>query len=299
MSVGTTANPAADCGAANVRCINQPDAKWTTPNSNIFDKFPLTNNDRTVDFTDPKTRNGVAGIDKGENFVDGKVYPTKPPPTLPVLVESSFSVPPAKADSKGKSVTYDAADSTLSFSNDFITKTFDPADPVLGAEVSPPSFKLAGFSGSQVEFTATTPLFTIHNGPTTFMTGELDVLTYFIATNKFVGTIIPISIAGVAADSPFFDSALPGVISEFLQGIDEYLNPNSTLFDPNFPLIYTSQPDLNLYALTDHFSAYAESSLTDSVILQIPEPSTWAMMLLGLAGLGYAGYRRAREPRAA
>ena len=30
----------------------------------------------------------------------------------------------------------------------------------------------------------------------------------------------------------------------------------------------------------------------------VPEPSTWAMMLLGFAGLGYAGYRRAREPRA-
>jgi PEP-CTERM motif len=28
----------------------------------------------------------------------------------------------------------------------------------------------------------------------------------------------------------------------------------------------------------------------------VPEPSTWAMMLLGFAGLGYAGYRRAREP---
>ncbi len=26
----------------------------------------------------------------------------------------------------------------------------------------------------------------------------------------------------------------------------------------------------------------------------VPEPSTWAMMLLGLAGLGFAGYRRAR-----
>jgi hypothetical protein len=26
----------------------------------------------------------------------------------------------------------------------------------------------------------------------------------------------------------------------------------------------------------------------------VPEPSTWAMMLLGFAGLGYAGYRRAR-----
>jgi PEP-CTERM motif len=31
----------------------------------------------------------------------------------------------------------------------------------------------------------------------------------------------------------------------------------------------------------------------------VPEPSTWAMLLLGFAGLGYAGYRRAREPRAA
>ncbi|HEY1865320.1 MAG TPA: hypothetical protein VGG77_16895 [Roseiarcus sp.] len=31
----------------------------------------------------------------------------------------------------------------------------------------------------------------------------------------------------------------------------------------------------------------------------VPEVSTWAMVLLGFAGLGYAGYRRAREPRAA
>ena len=31
----------------------------------------------------------------------------------------------------------------------------------------------------------------------------------------------------------------------------------------------------------------------------VPEPSTWAMMLLGFAGLGYAGYRRARRSHAA
>jgi unsaturated chondroitin disaccharide hydrolase len=30
----------------------------------------------------------------------------------------------------------------------------------------------------------------------------------------------------------------------------------------------------------------------------VPEPSTWAMMLVGFAGLGFAGYRRAREGRA-
>jgi PEP-CTERM motif len=28
----------------------------------------------------------------------------------------------------------------------------------------------------------------------------------------------------------------------------------------------------------------------------VPEPSTWAMMLLGFAGLGFAGYRRTRKP---
>jgi hypothetical protein len=27
----------------------------------------------------------------------------------------------------------------------------------------------------------------------------------------------------------------------------------------------------------------------------VPEPSTWAMMLLGFAGLGFAGYRRTAE----
>jgi hypothetical protein len=27
----------------------------------------------------------------------------------------------------------------------------------------------------------------------------------------------------------------------------------------------------------------------------VPEPSTWAMMLLGFAGLSFAGYRRARK----
>ena len=29
----------------------------------------------------------------------------------------------------------------------------------------------------------------------------------------------------------------------------------------------------------------------------VPEPSTWAMMLLGFAGVGFAGYRRARAGR--
>jgi hypothetical protein len=42
-----------------------------------------------------------------------------------------------------------------------------------------------------------------------------------------------------------------------------------------------------------------DDSLTINIGTVVPEPSTWVMMLLGFAGLGYAGYRGAREPRAA
>jgi hypothetical protein len=40
----------------------------------------------------------------------------------------------------------------------------------------------------------------------------------------------------------------------------------------------------------------AAFSLSGSVV---PESSTWAMLLLGFAGLGFAGYRQARRAGAA
>ena len=45
--------------------------------------------------------------------------------------------------------------------------------------------------------------------------------------------------------------------------------------------------------------ARLQGTLIDSGSNTIPEASTWAMMLLGFAGLGFAGYRRARADRSA
>jgi hypothetical protein len=35
------------------------------------------------------------------------------------------------------------------------------------------------------------------------------------------------------------------------------------------------------------------------VVASIPEPATWAMMTIGFAGLGFAGYRKTRAARLA
>jgi hypothetical protein len=42
---------------------------------------------------------------------------------------------------------------------------------------------------------------------------------------------------------------------------------------------------------------FALDNLTTRVVSTIPEPSTWALMLLGFAGLGYAGYYRSQNGR--
>ncbi len=43
----------------------------------------------------------------------------------------------------------------------------------------------------------------------------------------------------------------------------------------------------------------SDGFVTISPELTVPEPSTWAMMLLGFAGLGFVGYRRRRTLAAA
>jgi hypothetical protein len=75
-------------------------------------------------------------------------------------------------------------------------------------------------------------------------------------------------------------------------------------FNSEGELIFHSPAGVPLFvAITGEFNALRTNGGTFNlgstfaftlVSGAVPEPSTWAMMLLGFAGLGYAGYRKAR-----
>ncbi len=67
--------------------------------------------------------------------------------------------------------------------------------------------------------------------------------------------------------------------------------PNDTGSHDGLSLI---APNVLLVDLTGDAPA-----IGDKLVIDIPEPSTWAMMALGFAGLGFAAYRRAGVVRAA
>jgi hypothetical protein len=66
-------------------------------------------------------------------------------------------------------------------------------------------------------------------------------------------------------------------------------NGIGAISDPG-PFSMTEQA---VFTLTP-FAQLVNRGQTEVKIAAVPEPSTWAMMLLGFVGLGYAGFRRAR-----
>jgi len=84
-----------------------------------------------------------------------------------------------------------------------------------------------------------------------------------------------------------FDQTLePDTVLSFGNGVGEFEVlgiPVSVGLDPN------SATD---FVTTLTFEGSGAFTGTMTPIIAVPEPSTWAMMLLGFVGLGYAGYRR-------
>ncbi len=86
---------------------------------------------------------------------------------------------------------------------------------------------------------------------------------------------------GVGNISPFVDMISPGPIG----ALGAFINPYSG---------YLSSAGIDPTMVNGWTQALEFQPQTPT----IPEPSTWAMMLLGFAGLGFAGYRQAAKARA-
>jgi outer membrane lipase/esterase len=71
---------------------------------------------------------------------------------------------------------------------------------------------------------------------------------------------------------------------------------NTTTPNPNFAHLRTSDSEQTSFFSDDqHFSAAGqqiEANYVFNLLSGVPEPSTWVMMILGFAGLGFIAYRR-------
>jgi hypothetical protein len=52
----------------------------------------------------------------------------------------------------------------------------------------------------------------------------------------------------------------------------------------------------NAFSFTESSAQQASPIFDDVTISAVPEPSTWAMMILGFAGVGFMAYRRKSKP---
>jgi hypothetical protein len=72
-------------------------------------------------------------------------------------------------------------------------------------------------------------------------------------------------------------------------------DPTKNRLRESWTSIATAAPDSAYGAIVLADGVWNKKSQGGLSLTAAPEPSTWAMMLLGFAGLGFAGYRKARK----
>jgi hypothetical protein len=120
------------------------------------------------------------------------------------------------------------------------------------------------------------------------------VATGFTATYNIYNTqydIIDYSINGSTVDIALTDCCGGELYSTGLQTL-----PTPTLLSSTSPITFTLVDDVPQTNPTDgNWIQFGNGTVTLDGYYATPEPSTWTMMLLGFAGIAFAGYRASRK----
>jgi hypothetical protein len=142
------------------------------------------------------------------------------------------------------------------------------------------------FTGSPISFVAdgSSYLSTLANlNPATFSVtsigqNELQIsYSYPIASTLNVQSFNGFTISGPVGDSPI---------------IAALVDPNSTVTDLINSEVSFADNSVTVNLAGDHFSAGSIGLIDVQFAPPVPEPSTWAMMILGFCGICFMAYRR-------
>jgi PEP-CTERM motif len=134
------------------------------------------------------------------------------------------------------------------------------------------------------------------SGCTGTATGVLTLVDFYDDDNGMLTDDVFISFEYSSSSRNFIITRADGGSASGILRVDGLAPPGFSISSSTGLPLFDLIPDFFEVATMGDMTDDAGSSFrVDFVEGAIPEPSTWAMMLLGFAGLGYAGYRQARQ----
>jgi hypothetical protein len=148
------------------------------------------------------------------------------------------------------------------------------------------------FTGSPISFVAdgsSYPSTLANLNPATFSVtsigqNELQISYFYPPAQQFTlnnTSFNGFTITGPVSDSPIFAA---------------FVDPNSTVTGMTNPTISLAPDAVTVNLAGDHFSAGSVGLIDVQFAPPVPEPSTWAMMIVGFAAIGFMAYRWKSKP---